>query len=241
MFKKMSALLWLRNQILLSNKNLIVQILLPYALVFLYKNFMGNQSSGREIMFVCLSTAISMSVGSMISTIIAEEKEKNNLKSLLLSGVGYPEYISSVLIHPILITIITMITFPLITEVHLENMLWEYVTVVFLTSLAVMLINLCIGLISETQSKAQMNSLPLLFIVALLPMFSTMKESLKGFVNLTFMGAYTNLFTLKDFSLEDPSVFILVAWDILLLIVTVLALSKGKKTSQSKIIYLKKV
>lgn len=241
MFKKMSALLWLRNQILLSNKNLIVQILLPYALVFLYKNFMGNQSSGWEIMFVCLSTAISMSVGSMISTIIAEEKEKNNLKSLLLSGVGYPEYISSVLIHPILITIITMITFPLITEVHLENMLWEYVTVVFLTSLAVMLINLCIGLISETQSKAQMNSLPLLFIVALLPMFSTMKESLKGFVNLTFMGAYTNLFTLKDFSLEDPSVFILVAWDILLLIVTVLALSKGKKTSQSKIIYLKKV
>lgn len=91
MFKRMKALIWLRNQILMNNKNLLIQILLPYILVLLYKNFMD--ATGMELMFVCLSMAISMSIGNMISTIIAEEKEKNTLKTLLLSGVRYSEYI----------------------------------------------------------------------------------------------------------------------------------------------------
>lgn len=62
-------------------------------------------------MFVCLSMAISMSIGMTISTMIAEEKEKNMLKTLLLSGVRYHEYILSVLIHPLILTVITLILF----------------------------------------------------------------------------------------------------------------------------------
>ena len=81
MFKRINALLCLRNQILISNKNLLVQILLPYMLVLLYKNFMN--ATGMELMFVCLSMAISMSIGNMISTIIAEEKEKNIFTNVL--------------------------------------------------------------------------------------------------------------------------------------------------------------
>lgn len=80
MFRRMNALIWLRNQILLSNKNLSVQILLPFMLVLLYKNFM--EASGMKLMFVCLSMAISMSIGMTISTMIAEEKEKHAQNSV---------------------------------------------------------------------------------------------------------------------------------------------------------------
>lgn len=212
----------------------MVQLLLPYMLLFLYKNMMGDQASGMELMFVCLSTAISMSVGSMVSTIIAEEKEKNNLKTLILSGVRYHEYIMSVLIHPLIVTLITIISFPIITEVNLKNRYLEYVAVVILTSLAVVLINLCIGLISNTQAKAQFNSLPVLFTVSLLPMFSGIKEGLKEVVDYTFMGAYTDFFTQEKFQLASQSIKTLVIWNIGLLVLTVFALKKNKNISQNE-------
>ncbi|MDA3766700.1 hypothetical protein [Streptococcus thermophilus] len=37
------------------------------------------ETSGMKLMFVCLSMAISMSIGMTISTMIAEEKEKKVL------------------------------------------------------------------------------------------------------------------------------------------------------------------
>ena len=82
MFNRLKALVWLRNQTIIANKNLLVQVLMPYGLLFIYKNFMNlGDDKGLDLMFLCLSTAIAMSVGSTVSTIIAEEKEKNNLKN----------------------------------------------------------------------------------------------------------------------------------------------------------------
>ena len=45
------------------------------------------------------------------------------------------------------------------------------VWLVMLTAMAVILINLCIAAISSTQSKAQMNGLPIMLIVAMGPNF----------------------------------------------------------------------
>ena len=115
MFNRLKALVWLRNQTIIANKNLLVQVLMPYGLLFIYNNFMNlGDDKGLDLMFLCLSTAIAMSVGSTVSTIIAEEKEKNNLKTLLLSGVRPYEYLISVLVHPVVITILNMILFPIL-------------------------------------------------------------------------------------------------------------------------------
>ncbi|HFI0640759.1 TPA: ABC transporter permease [Streptococcus suis] len=226
MFRRMNALIWLRNQILLSNKNLAVQILLPYMLVLLYKNFMD--ASGMKLMFICLSMAIAMSIGMMISTMIAEEKEKNMLKTLLLSGVRYHEYILSVLIHPMIMMVITLILFPILTETNLEGKYIEYALVMSLTSLAVMLINMCIGLLSDTQSKAQINGLPVTFIVALLPMFAGLKEGVETVVGYSFMGAYTDFFTKEHFSMKADSIKILLLWNLVLAVLTWGAMKKSK-------------
>ena len=80
-----------------------------------------GDDKGLDLMFLCLSTAIAMSVGSTVSTIIAEEKEKNNLKTLLLSGVRPYEYLISVLVHPVVITILNMILFPIIAGADISK------------------------------------------------------------------------------------------------------------------------
>lgn len=231
MFRRVNALIWLRSQLLMSNKNLAVQILLPYMLVLLYKNFMD--ASGMTLLFICLSMAISLSIGMMISTIIAEEKEKNMLKTLLLSGVRYNEYILSVLVLPLVITVLTLILFPIMTETNLEGMYVEYMVVMFLTSFVVMLINMCVGLLSDTQSKAQINGLPITFIVALLPMFAGMKDGVQEVVNYSFMGAYTEFFTGTNFSLTSQSIKILLLWNLVLIVLTWLALKKNKRIGKN--------
>ena len=179
MFNRIKALVWLRNQTIIANKNLLVQVLMPYGLLVLYKNFMNlGEDKGLDLMFLCLSTAIAMSVGSTVSTIIAEEKEKKNLKTLLLSGVRPYEYLISVLIHPAIITILNMVLFPIIAGADLSKIYLKYGLVVMLTAMAVILINLCIAAISSTQSKAQMNGLPIMLIVAMGPNLSQMNPDI---------------------------------------------------------------
>ena len=192
MFNRLKALVWLRNQTIIANKNLLVQVLMPYGLLFIYKNFMNlGYDKGLDLMFLCLSTAIAMSVGSTVSTIIAEEKEKNNLKTLLLSGVRPHEYLISVLVHPVMITVINMILFPILANADISKMYLEYGMVVMLTAMAVILINLCIGAISSTQSKAQINGLPIMLIIAMGPNLSQMNTDIANFINYTFFGCFS--------------------------------------------------
>lgn len=240
MFNRLKALVWLRNQVIITNKNLLVQVLMPYGLLFIYKNFMNlDESKGLDLMFLCLSTAIAMSVGSTVSTIIAEEKEKNNLKTLLLSGVRPHEYLISVLVHPVMITVINMILFPIFANADISKMYLEYGMVVMLTAMAVILINLCIGAISSTQSKAQINGLPIMLIIAMGPNLSQMNTDVADFIRYTFLGAYTDLFTKTDFNLNSRSFQILIIWIIGLLIITSIAL-KFNKSSKSKKNFFKK-
>ena len=242
MFNRLKALVWLRNQTIIANKNLLVQVLMPYGLLFIYKNFMNlGDDKGLDLMFLCLSTAIAMSVGSTVSTIIAEEKEKNNLKTLLLSGVRPYEYLISVLVHPVVITILNMILFPIIAGADISKIYLEYGFVVMLTAMAVILINLCIAAISSTQSKAQINSLPIMLIIAMGPNLSQMNTDIANFINYTFLGAYTELFTKTDFSLTSRSFQVLVAWIIGLLILTSLSLKFNKKPKAQKKLFKKQV
>ena len=231
MFNRIKALVWLRNQTIIANKNLLVQVLMPYGLLVLYKNFMNlGEDKGLDLMFLCLSTAIAMSVGSTVSTIIAEEKEKKNLKTLLLSGVRPYEYLISVLIHPVVITVLNMVLFPIIAGADLSKIYLEYGLVVMLTAMAVILINLCIAAFSSTQSKAQINGLPIMLIIAMGPNLSQMNPDIADFIKYTFLGAYTELFTKAEFSLTSRSFQVLIAWMIGLSILTSLSLKLHKSS-----------
>lgn len=229
MFNRMKALIWLRNQVIISNKNLLVQVLMPYGLLFLYKNFMNlDESRGLYLMFICLSTAIAMSVGSTVSTMIAEEKEKNNLKTLLLNGVRPLEYLFSVLLHPILITFINMILFPILADADISKIYVEYGVVVLFTTVVVILLNLYIAAVSATQTKAQINGLPIMLIVAMGPILSQMNGDVANFIQYTFLGAYTDLFTESGFSLNSRSFHVLIIWVLGLIAITFIALRFNK-------------
>lgn len=105
MFKRLSALLWLRFQIIFSNKSILLQILMPFAFVYFYKYLLDMQTRGGEqesllVLAICLPFSLAMAVGNPITVILSEEKEKKNLRTLLVSGVKRSEYLASTLILP---------------------------------------------------------------------------------------------------------------------------------------------
>lgn len=236
MFKRLSALLWLRLQIIFSNKSILLQILIPFAFVYFYKYLLNIQGKVGEqetlfLLATCLPFSLAMAVGNPITVILSEEKEKHNLRTLLLGGVKGYEYITSTLILPILLSFIIMITVPLILGVSIANVL-NYGIVVLLTAIVTIVLYLFLGLVTRSQVEAQVLSVPAMLLVSFLPMLSNLDNNVAKYVDYSFMGLFTEYVTKwKDFSWGKalPTLLSLVCWIVLLTIGNFLVIKKKNR------------
>lgn len=156
MFRKLNALLWLRLQVLISNSTLLATLLMPFGIAILYNEFLNK--SGELSMFLLsmsLTMVLSMGSGYMVSIMMAEDKEKRNLKSLILSGVTATEYTLSMMALPLLVMLLSMVVLPLYLKVDLTNYFLTYGLYLLLATISIIFLNLLIGAVSDTQSKAQ--------------------------------------------------------------------------------------
>lgn len=155
MYKKIKALTWLRTQILLTNSSLLMSVLLPFGLLFLYNMILNkNGNAGQGLLKMILPMTFAMSGGYMVSIMMAEDKEKRNLKTLMLSGVRSGEYLLSMLVYPFLFTVFALFFFPYYLHVDLSGKWPIYLLINLLIIVIILLINLFIGGISKTQSQA---------------------------------------------------------------------------------------
>ena len=134
MLNQMKSLIWLRKKVIKSNKSMVLQVILPLGFAFLYKHIYEIQgtltnSMKVNLLGICLALSLSLSVGNPISTIVSEEKEKNILRTLLLSGVNSKNYILSVLFYPVLISLVMTTAIPRILELNIENNYGPYLII----------------------------------------------------------------------------------------------------------------
>lgn len=236
MLNRVCALLWLRIQVIFSNKSLLLQILIPFAFVYFYKYLLNTQREvrGQENLFllaICLPFSLAMAVGNPITVILAEEKEKYNLRTLLLAGIKKREYIISTLILPVLLSFIVMVTVPFLLGISIVNIL-SYSIVVLLTATVVMALYLFMGLVTRSQVEAQVFSIPAMLFVAFLPMMSNLDGGIAKVVDYSFMGLFTEYVAeWKDFSWEKaiPTLFSLLCWFLILVIANFLAVKKKNR------------
>ena len=239
MFNQLKSLLWLRKRVIKSNKTIILQILLPLGFTFLYKHIYEIQGSLNNSMKVnllvnCLALSLSLSVGNPISTIVSEEKEKNILRTLFLSGVNSKNYILSVLFYPVLISLVMTTAIPRILELNIENNYGPYLIISLATALVMMLINLFIGLISKTQVSAQVISLPVSMISMFIPMLSGISKDFDNVTKYSYMGLFTkSISQLESFKWQDQiaSSLSLLAWLLLFATLTILQSKRLRKIS----------
>lgn len=230
MFRKLNALLWLRLQVLISNSTLLATLLLPFGLAVLYNEFL-NKSGELSTYFLSMSLTMVLSMGSgyMVSIMMAEDKEKRNLKSLILSGVTAIEYTFSMLILPLLIMLLGMILLPIYFKVDVSGYLLAYVIYLVLAAISVIFLNLLIGAVSDTQSKAQVYSMFPVFIVSFLPMIALQNDTVQKVLDYSFIGPIVNLLNKKGGEISFSNIGMLLAWVLVLGIANLFVLKNSYK------------
>ena len=230
MFRKLNALLWLRLQVLISNSTLLATLLLPFGLAVLYNEFL-NKSGELSTYFLSMSLTMVLSMGSgyMVSIMMAEDKEKRNLKSLILSGVTATEYTFSMLILPLLIMLLGMILLPIYFKVDVSGYLLAYVIYLVLAAISVIFLNLLIGAVSDTQSKAQVCSMFPVFIVSFLPMIALQNDTVQKVLDYSFIGPIVNLLNKKGGEISFSNIGMLLAWVLVLGIANLFVLKNSYK------------
>lgn len=230
MFRKLNALLWLRLQVLISNSTLLATLLLPFGLAVLYNEFL-NKSGELSTYFLSMSLTMVLSMGSgyMVSIMMAEDKEKRNLKSLILSGVTATEYTFSMLILPLLIILLGMILLPIYFKVDVSGYLLAYVIYLVLAAISVIFLNLLIGAVSDTQSKAQVYSMFPVFIVSFLPMIALQNDTVQKVLDYSFIGPIVNLLNKKGGEISFSNIGMLLAWVLVLGIANLFVLKNSYK------------
>lgn len=207
MSNKLKGMIWLRGQVTLANKSILLQVLMPVFFVFLYKFIFSLNGAGQELgadrlatllMNISLPFSLAMSVGTPIIIILAEEREKRNLQSLRLAGVTAGQYILSALIWPAIIGIFYIAITPLLVGAKLSNHLFSYSLVLLLTMLVLIFFFLMVGLFCKNQVMAQSLSVPAMLLAAFIPMFSNMSEDLFKVLRYSFLGLFTIF--MKDWS-----------------------------------------
>ena len=207
MSNKLKGMIWLRGQVTLANKSILLQVLMPVFFVFLYKFIFSLNGAGQELgadrlatllMNISLPFSLAMSVGTPIIIILAEEREKHNLQSLRLVGVTAGQYILSALIWPAIIGIFYIVVTPILIGAKLSNQVFSYGLVLLLTLLVLIFFFLMVGLFCKNQVMAQSLSVPAMLLVAFIPMFSNMNEDLFKVLRYSFLGLFTIF--MKDWS-----------------------------------------
>ncbi|MCB6583474.1 ABC transporter permease [Streptococcus gordonii] len=207
MSNKLKGMIWLRGQVTLANKSILLQVLMPVFFVFLYKFIFSLNGAGQELgadrlatllMNISLPFSLAMSVGTPIIIILAEEREKHNLQSLRLAGVTAGQYILSALIWPAIIGIFYIVVTPILIGAKLSNQVFSYGLVLLLTLLVLIFFFLMVGLFCKNQVMAQSLSVPAMLLVAFIPMFSNMNEDLFKVLRYSFLGFFTIF--MKDWS-----------------------------------------
>ena len=230
MFRKLNALLWLRLQVLISNSSLLATLLMPFGIAVLYNEFLNkNGQLSLFLLSASLTMVLSMGSGYMVSIMMAEDKEKRNLKSLILSGVTATEYTFSMLVLPILIMLLAMIVLPIYLKVDVSGYLFAYVIYLLLATISIIFLNLLIGAVSDTQSKAQVYSIFPMLIVSFLPMIALQNDTVQKLLDYSFIGPLVGLLKEGGGELSLGNLGLLLAWVLVLGLASLFVLKNSYK------------
>ena len=124
---RLMALLWLRWEYLISNKVLLFVCVVTPFVDFAILQAIPMIHGEMYFLNMGLSLIYSMTAGTFTSMMISEEKEKKNLRTLILSGVTKYNYIISVISFPFIFSVLSALFMPVIFGIAIPSWLTYFV------------------------------------------------------------------------------------------------------------------
>lgn len=164
----------------ISNKNILFMLAIPVLFCVLY-DYVFEKAEGMSPMFtlqLCAIFCVSMIPTTVLPTMIAEEKEKNTLRSLILANVKGQEFLFAKLIVCMLLTLTDAVIVFFVADTEIKY-LPVYLFSVAISTSGLLFLGAVAGLLSKDQTSAGTISSPLLMFVMIPPLFADMNETIE--------------------------------------------------------------
>lgn len=181
--KRVNALFIKELKDFYRNPNILIMCLLPLFFAILYGNIFGGKMSSTFILMLCVLMNFTMVGCLVMSMLIAEEKEKNTLRTLMLSPISPVEFLAGKsMITAILCMAINIIIF-FILKVNMVFFI-QFLVITFITTISMLFLGAIVGLLSKNQMETGTVGFPIYMGLLLVPMFSGLNKTLKAIANL---------------------------------------------------------
>lgn len=228
---RLTSLFWLRCQYLMTNKILLYLCVVMPIGSFLLISFVPKYQGKIAFLMFILNFVFSMTSGCFVSIMASEEKEKKNLRTLILTGVKMQEYIAGIVLFPFTLSILACIAFPFLLKINIPS--WPlYLFISFSTCIIFILASLSISFFTKNQTQATLFSYGITMVAVVLPTISqfTQNKIVDYIISLSFVGANSQYFIQSGhLSPKHISMFAMVIWIVGLLFLTKFAFSWNRK------------
>ncbi|QNO15377.1 ABC transporter permease [Alkalicella caledoniensis] len=205
-----------------KNMNVSLMCLLPLVLILLFSNIQGDSPNqgmkGIDLLNTGLSTNLVVVSTFAISMLIAEEKEKNTMRTLMLSSVTPAEFLAGKAIVIFLFSIVTNTIIYFIAEIDQQYFGHYFLWSVIVTGI-MMQIGGIIGLIAQNQMSTSVLGVPVIFAFMIIPMLAQANDILEKIAsilpnhNLSIL--LENIFSGKGYTNSSYNILVILAWLIL--------------------------
>jgi ABC-2 type transport system permease protein len=177
--KRVNALFKKELKDISKNFNVLFMAILPVVFCFVYTNLIKTgELAGVYILSLCVGMNLVMVSSFVIAMLIAEEKEKNTLRTLMLSSVSPMEFLLGKAAITLLLSVTVNIIMFFMSGMGAQYLI-KYILITTLVVLSMMEIGAAIGLLAENQMSTGTIGMPILMVLLMIPMFASINNTLK--------------------------------------------------------------
>ena len=195
-FRKLSAVTEMKMRTLMS-KNFIIMPIFSLGFTFLMKILYRSIADGKINMDgFALSLGVLMNISMSVyctAAALAEEKEKNTLRTLMTSSVNGLEFFLGSIIPVIILSTAVNVLCVFIVQLTLSGSQWgAYLIITTVCTFIASVVGMIFGIYAKTQVSASTITTPALIIFMMVPMLSGFSSILEKISNLLFTGIALN-------------------------------------------------
>ena len=183
-----------------KNKTVFIQFLMFPIMAVIMENAVKIEDMPEHFFAKLFAVMfIGMAPLSSMSAIISEEKEKNTLRTLMMSSVKPWQYLVSVGAYIFIMCMVGISVFAVLTEYKGK----ELAIFILCTAFGIILSELAgaaIGIFSKNQMAATSLTLPIMMIFSFSPMLSMFNETIKKISGITYLQQISNILNGIDIS-----------------------------------------
>ena len=135
------------------------------------------------------------------ASLISEEKEKNTLRVLRMSGISSIEFMISTTLFVLLLNIVTGCTFIGMTDMEQARVL-QFIVAGIIGCLISIIIGICVGTFAKSSSAANGLAVPAGMMFSFLPMLSSFNEGLEKITKFLYGQQISYLIEGNQWSVE---------------------------------------